>query len=497
MQLPKALKIEQEKIEAQAQAFGLDFFETRFVMVEWDRLNEIAAYGGFPTRYPHWRFGMHYESLIKGHEYGLSKIYELVINNDPCYAYLMASNDFVIQKLVMAHVYAHCDFFKNNFSFSQTRRNMIDVMANHATKIRQYYDKYGRERVERFIDTCLSLENLIDPYLPFQAPITKEDLVKENETTYVDIKRLDAKDYMQDYINPPKVLESQRLKALEEKRKKKQAIRFPENPQRDVLLFLLYYAPLRRWQREVLDIIREEAYYFAPQGMTKIMNEGWASYWHARIMTEKSLKGSEIIDFASLHSAVVQPNPQSLNPYKLGLELFRTIEERWDKGQHGPEWQACDDMTQRKHWDTGAMEGQSKIFEVRKLYNDITFIEEFFDQEFCSQSQLFTYQYNQHKENYEISSREFKTIKTQILSSLTNMGQPIIQVEDGNYRNTGDLLLVHQHTGVDLDARYVKATMSNLYQLWDRPVHLASKEENQEILYSFDGTELQKTSQQK
>ncbi len=129
--LPPDLRALKEEIEGHARAYGLDFYETIFEVVDAEDLNEIAAYGGFPTRYPHWSFGMAYEELKKGYDYGLSKIYEMVINNDPCYAYLMRCNHVVDQKLVMAHVYGHCDFFKNNAYFAHTNRKMMDEMANH------------------------------------------------------------------------------------------------------------------------------------------------------------------------------------------------------------------------------------------------------------------------------------------------------------------------------------------------------------------------------
>ena len=146
-----------------AKSYGLDFYEVIFELVDHDELNMIASYGGFPTRYPHWRFGMEYEHLSKSYAYGLSKIYELVINNDPCYAYLMRSNSITEQKLVMAHVYGHCDFFKNNAWFAHTSRKMMDVLANHGSRIRRYMDRHGQERVENFIDVVHSLDNLIDP----------------------------------------------------------------------------------------------------------------------------------------------------------------------------------------------------------------------------------------------------------------------------------------------------------------------------------------------
>src|SRR6201991_2904657 len=153
--LPQYLWKEQEKIEKIAAGEGLDFFPTVFEILTYDQMNEIAAYGGFPNRYPHWRFGMEYERLSKSYEYGLSKIYEMVINNNPAYAYLLEGNSLVDQKMVIAHVLGHVDFFKNNYYFSKTNRKMIDGMANHATRVRRHIERLGLDKVESFIDSCL------------------------------------------------------------------------------------------------------------------------------------------------------------------------------------------------------------------------------------------------------------------------------------------------------------------------------------------------------
>ncbi|MEK7865635.1 MAG: SpoVR family protein, partial [Planctomycetota bacterium] len=245
-----------------------------FEIVEFDELNAIAAMGGFPTRYPHWRFGMEYEELEKGYEYGLQKIYELVINNEPCYAYLMKSNGMVDQKMVMAHVYGHSDFFKNNLWFSQTNRKMIDEMANHGTRIRRYIERYGETPVEDFLDTALSIENLIDYHSVYSPtrPRQKFDFGAQEEKE-AQVYRLKSKEYMDRFVNPPDFLSKQK-KRIDDQEKKRH--RFPDDPQKDVLLFLIEHAPLENWQRDVLSIVREEAYYFAPQALTKIMNEGWA-----------------------------------------------------------------------------------------------------------------------------------------------------------------------------------------------------------------------------
>lgn len=472
----------QQEIEGYARGYGLDFFPIIYEVLDYKTMNEVAAYGGFPTRYPHWRFGMDYEQLAKGYEFGLSKIYEMVINTKPAYAYLLEGNSLVDQKIVMAHVCAHVDFFKNNYYFSKTNRKMIDGMANHSSTVRRHMARQGQGTVEDFIDVCLSLENLIDPMSLFivrDAPPRDENESEEAK----EIPRIRAKNYMEDYINPPEFLEEQRRK-LEAQKQKKQ--RFPAEPRRDVLEFLLQHAPLQRWQRDCLEIVRNEAYYFAPQAMTKIMNEGWASYWHSKLMTEKALSAAEIIDYADANSGVMATSPGRLNPYKLGVELFRHIEMRWNKGQFGKEWSECDSLSAMRDWDRRLGLGRDKIFEVRKLYNDITFIDEFFTLEFALEQKFYAYDFNERSGNWEIVSREFNKVKQQLLRSLTNRGQPFILVEDGNFENRGELLLRHAHEGADLDLGQAQDTLTNLFKIWSRPVNLLTKVDGKGKLLRVD-----------
>jgi stage V sporulation protein R len=487
--LPADLRELQVEIEGHARAYGLDFYETIFEVLDYDELSEIAALGGFPTRYPHWRFGMEYEQLSKGYRYGLQKIYEMVINNDPCYAYLLRCNQRVDQKLVMAHVYGHNDFFKNNIWFSRTNRKMMDETANHGNRIRTYMERVGEETVEGFIDSCLSLENLIDMHSPFikrRDEADRYDFKREDEDERPDVLKFQSKGYMDSYVNPPEVLREQARKRETDKQKARQ---FPEQPERDVLLFLLENAPLNAWQRDVLDIVRQEAYYFTPQGQTKIMNEGWASYWHSTIMTTKILDHSEVIDYADHHSGTMATQPGRLNPYKLGIELLRDIEERWDKGQFGPEYEECDDHEARRRWDKGLGLGRRKIFEVRRIHNDVTFIDTFLTPDFCRRHKMFSYKHNDQSEIYEIESREFKKIKERLLFGLTNFGQPIIRVKDGNYRNRGELYLQHEHFGVDLKLDHAQDTLRHLNRLWGRPVHIETSVDGRSTLLSFDGTD--------
>lgn len=487
--LPPELQDAWIEIEQYARDYGLDFFPIIFEVLDYKTLYEVAALGGFPIRYPHWRFGMEYNQLSKGYTYGLSVIYEMVINTNPSYAYLLEGNEMVTQKMVMAHVAAHVDFFKNNMWFAPTNRKMLDEMANNASRVQRLINRYGYEKIEDFIDVCLSLDNLIDyhaPYIKRPEAQTPQPVV-EDDAPEAPIEGLKVeRNYMRNYINPPEFLEEQRRRREEEQQKTR---RFPESPQKDILLFLLNYAPLERWQHTILEIIRDEAYYYAPQGMTKIMNEGWASYWHSQIMTQKAMKDSELISFADHHAGVVAASPGRLNPYKLGLELLRDIEDRWDRGKFGKEYEECNDFQARQNWDQQLGLGRQKIYEVRRLYNDVTFIDEFLTPEFAERQKLFSFDYNRGNNMYEISSREFQTVKEKLLFQLTNFGQPFIYVEEGNYENRGELYLRHRHEGVDLRQDYARDTLRNIHKIWTRPVHIETAIDEKKVLITFDGSD--------
>lgn len=429
--LPSYLQSTREEVIEYARAAGLDFFEVIFEMLTSDEMSQIASYGGFPTRYRNWRFGMEYDRFSKTYQYGLSRIYELVINNDPCYAYLLESNTPLDQKLVMAHVYAHSDFFKNNAHFGHTNRKMVDEMANHGTRISNYVDRYGLSEIEDFLDYSHSIDNLIDTH--YQGTVSKID------------------------------------------------------EKRDILNFLVHNADLSEWQHDILSIVRKESYYFLPQMQTKIMNEGWATFWHSKIMTENALRDDEVIDYALSHSGTVATSPGRINPYKMGVELFRHIKDRWDKGKFGQEFESCEDIQVRSKWDKHLGLGIKKVFDVRKIYNDIMFLDEFLTEEFCVEQKLFIYQLDQKTGHYIIKDRDHRKVKEKILFSLTNLGNPIILLRDGNYEGKGILYLYHKHIGSDLKLDKSKDTLKALHHIWKRPVYLETKIQDKGLLLTFDG----------
>lgn len=481
----------QREIQGYADEFGLDYFPQVFEMCSYDTINILAAQGGFPIRYPHWKFGMDYDQLSKGYRFGIQKIYEMVINTDPCYAYLLEVNNWLDQKLVMAHVYGHNDFFKNNAWFSNTNRKMMDVMANHSTKIRRYMEKYGQDRVENFIDKALSIENLLDINTLFE---TNEVVQSRKMMEELARQENDNDGYMNDD-------RSQHLKSfMRGQAKIKQDDNEIEAPivaeknvwkgERDIMKFLIKNAPIEEWEADIIGCLREEAYYFLPQRITKIMNEGWASYWHSTIMTQRAMNSNEFIDFADKHAGVMVMSKQNINPYKIGIELFRDIEYRWNTGRFGKDYNDCTNLEAKENWNKDLGLGRDKIFEVRKSHNDISFIDEFLTPEFCNRQQLFTYKFNPRTSRMEIDTRDFQAIKQKLLTQLTNFGQPVIEVEDANYMNRKELLLRHVHQGVDLDMQFADQTMRNIFAIWKRPVSLATQYEEKETIFQFDGKEL-------
>jgi stage V sporulation protein R len=290
---------------------------------------------------------------------------------------------------------------------------------------------------------------------------------------------------MDAFVNPPAALEADRER---QRLKREEKENFPSAPMKDVMLFLLQHADLRPWQYDVLSIIRDEAYYFAPQGQTKIMNEGWASYWHSTIMTRHGLEPKDVVDYADHCAGTFATSPTRLNPYKLGIELFRDIEDRWNRGCFGDEYERCEDFREKQAWNTHAGLGREKIFEVRRVHNDLTFIDEFLTLDFCRRHKMFKFGYNEDTGYYEIESRAFPEVKQQLLFSLTNMGRPLIYVKDGNYKNRGELYLEHRFNGVELKLSYAHDTLKNLFALWKRPVHIETVLDNQVSILSYNGS---------
>ncbi|MGG3455993.1 SpoVR family protein [Paenibacillus rhizolycopersici] len=453
-----------------ADSFGLDYYPMRYEICPADIIYTFGAYG-MPTRFSHWSFGKTFNKMKMQYDFGLSKIYELVINSNPCYAFLLEGNSLIQNKLIVAHVLAHCDFFKNNMRFSATNRDMVESMSATAERISRYELAYGASTVESFIDAVLAVQEHVDPQLIKPMRYDKrrqmeEKLRRAKDGRYGQVKEGAYDDLWSLDENPSG-------RSVEAKEK---AVQFPPEPEKDLVWFIQEYSEaLEDWQRDIMSMLREEMLYFWPQMETKIMNEGWASYWHQRIIRELDLTSDETVEFAKLNSSVVQPSRQSLNPYYLGLKIFEDIERRWD---HPTE-------EERRRFGREPGQGREKIFEVRELDSDTSFLRSYLTKELVRDLDLYIFE--KQGPEWKITDKTWEHIRDQLVASRVNGGSPYIVVQDGDYLRSGELLLKHQYEGLELDLKYLEHTLPHVYKLWGRPVHLETVVEEKRAMFSYDG----------
>jgi stage V sporulation protein R len=435
---------------------------------------------------------MSYEEMQKGYEYGQHRVSELVINTSPCYIYCLSSNTMVDNVMVIAHALGHNDFFKNNIHFAYTDTNMMNKMANNGSRIRRHMDRRGKEAVTEFIDYVLRLDNLIDPALARQQRECKTFQIKDKRSYHfprrfpVDGER----DYMEEWINTKgwRNKENERIREVEAA----EQLELFKDPTRDILGYLRDHAPLKRWQADIIAMLHEEAMYFAPQIITKTLNEGWASVIDYKMMAEEGLvtlgqpEGtSGIIEYAR-HKMNVLGGKYSANPYKLGYCLLKDIEDRWDKGKFGDEWNECDNMRERENWDKKLGLGKEKMFEVRKHYDDFMFVNEFFTEDFCNEYEFFEWERTPAGE-YVIASRDHKKIKKKLIRQFLHGGKPDIKLVDPNHRSRGWFLLEHNWNGLPLHLSYARGAICAMQRIWNNTVVLSSRNANEEEIVFICG----------
>jgi stage V sporulation protein R len=410
-------------------------------------------------------------------------------NTNPCYIYCLDSNTLVDNVTVVAHALGHNDFFKNNIYFAPTSQNMMNQLANNGTRIRRYMRRWGKERVTKFIDQVLQIETLIDPAKAWEKKVVKEIVIGDRRE-YVQPERLhvtEGHEYMEDYINTPE-WKARQHDVINRKEAAKEIGLF-KDPTKDILGYIRDHAPLKPWQADIVAMIHEESMYFAPQRCTHMMNEGWASFIDHNIMCKKGLCGlgqatedCGIVDYA-IHKAGVLGGKYSLNPYKLGFCLFQDIEERWDKGRFGTEWEECEDVVERQKWDKKLGLGHDKVFEVRKYYNDVTALLEFFTEDFCNKYEFFEWKHYPNGE-YRIENRDYKSIKKKLLQRYVNGSLPTLRLTDSNFRGDGAMMIQHEWEGRVLYDPYVQAVLQSMCALWGEEVYIASRNsDGEEIVY--------------
>ena len=419
----------EERIRALVSRHGLDCYPQEFLICDERDMLDFMTYSGMTSHYPHWSYGKVYELTRTLYHYGVEGLpYELVINSNPSLAYLMGDNTLALQVLTIAHVYGHNDFFKNNATFTKTRaEDTLDRFKRHADQVRVYVERYGVERVEQVLDAAHALR--------WQC----------NRNVYIrQYSETSATEHGREW-------ETHGLAGGVTKKFNEREDNLSNS---DILMYIYAWGQgLADWERDLLLIVREESDYFLPQMQTKVMNEGWASYWHYTLLQELGLPSSLHMEFLVRHNQVVRPHPGGLNPYHLGFRIFKDIAERL---------------------------GEQELFEVRRGERDGSFIRRYLTENLVRDLQLFEYQplgfpKSHHKVTAVGDEEGWKSVRNTLATSVGMGNIPVINVLDGNHEGTGGLLLQHQHDGRDLDLAYAKETLKHVQFLWHRKVTLRTR----------------------
>ncbi len=461
--LEKAL----ERIWEVARGFGLDPFPTRFEIVPATVMYEIGSYA-LPGSYSHWTFGKAYHRMKTMYDFGLSKIYEVVINTNPSYGFLLETNSPVQNKLVMAHVLGHVDFFKHNAYFSKTNRRMVESVSTHA---------------ERMAELRVQARAQDRRALPRRRPLRRR--AHRPQLLHPPRRRPRARP-TRSISAPPRPRKAATTtsgrsgeQAADDETAAAEPRRGDRLPEKDLVYYIMRNSPsLQDWQRDVVSMIHEEMEYFVPQMQTKTMNEGWASFWHARIMREVELSDTELLEFAELHSGVVSPHKGQLNPYYLGYKIFEDIERRWNEPT----------AEERAKFGRQGGEGRAKIFEVRELDNDVSFLRNYLTEELCEELDLYVFELVDEEE-WTVTEKRWERVRDQLVANMTNFGFPYIVVADGDYNGNRELYLKHQYEGAELDSNYARKVLEHVHTLWGRPVHLETTVDDERVRLHYDGEE--------
>ncbi len=453
-----------EMIREKVEAFGLRCFPQEFEVCDHNQMLGYMAYHGMPSHYPHWSYGKAYEKLKTLYDYGVTGLpYEMVINSNPCLASLMRDNSLCLQILTMAHVYAHNDFFANNFTFSHTRPELtVENMKNRAERVRDYIEdpSIGLERVETVLDAAHALSM--------------------NCRRNRGIRKLSHEEQKERAMEAARPRED-RYSQLEKRPEPTEPDlrKVPLEPEEDILLFIRDHSPyLEEWEKDLLTIVHEEAEYFIPQIETKIMNEGWATYWHHRIMSSLDLPQDLYLEFLVHHNQVVRPAPGSINPYHVGFRVWQDIVRRHDAptddevADHGPPTKS----------------GDEAIFEAREADRDVSFLRRFLTEKLMRELDLFEHQTKQdNRVVTRVSDEEnWRAVRETLLKNVGMNSVPVIKIVDADFGQNRMLYLRHEHDGRDLELKYAERTLGYVYQLWGRKVYLETRLERNPILLTYD-----------
>jgi stage V sporulation protein R len=428
------------RLEDLARTLGLDWSPVIFEAVPDSFMTEIAVYG-LPVRMPHWSYGARYIYQLVQRHMGFSRLFEVVFPGNPGHAYLASSNGLADNILVTAHVLGHADFSKNNLLFrrcqEQISDHIVEHAANHARQIERHIESYGQAAVERVLDAALSLEQYIDLDQPLR---------RERYPEFVATPKLPVDDAFRSRFA---ALDSG-ISPAHQSQKKRAPV--PAHPERDLLWFIATYAPeMESWERDIFLAVREESFYFYPVFATQIMNEGWASYWHARLLRESDFIPQEAyVDAIKCHSDVVRPiaagerSALAVNPYHLGFTLWEEIVKR------------C---------------GADEALRIRREDDDFSFLRNHLTREIATEMGLFSYQRQQNGQ-VKVVGGDIEALREGLLSDKYNFGAPRVSVVE--MRSDGTLILEHDTKldGRGLDVERAGKVLQYVKSVWRRPVLL-------------------------
>ena len=430
------LELWNERIEKLARQSGLDYYPQEFEIIDFEDMIGYETYVGMPSHYPHWSYGKAFERTKTLHKYNLTGLpYEMVINSNPCIAYLMKDNSLLLQILTMAHVYAHNDFFKNNRLFRQATHAQyaIDMFKNNADRIREYISdpSIGYSKVEKLLNAAHAVKFQTERVLDFRnkkdEPKADKSAIAENKKDFPYLQRCD--DYKKDIeVEEPK--------------------KIPPQMEEDILQFIIEYGRLQKWEQDILSIVREEAQYFIPQIETKIMNEGWASFWHYTLLNRLELPQELHFEFLRRHNEVIRPLKSNINPYYIGFKIYEDLYNKY-----GPE----------------------KIFEIRSNERDQSFIRRYLTQELCNEMHLFEFiaASNEYMITEVSDDDGWKKIRDPLVNTVGVGSIPIIKVSEW-LQKENTLVLYHQFDGRELELNYAYETLKHVVDLWNSKVSLTT-----------------------
>ena len=476
------LKRYEEEIARVAENYRLDTYPNQIEIISAEQMMDAYSSTGMPVGYHHWSFGKQFLNTEQGYKRGkMGLAYELVINSNPCIAYLMEENTLTTQALVIAHAcFGHNSFFKGNYLFKTwtDASAIVDYLLFAKRYIAQCEERYGVGDVESLLDCCHALMNYgVDRYHR-PKPISFE---KEQQ------RQQEREAYLQTQVN-----DLWRTIPLKKQQQKQKVTRFPREPQENILYFIEKNAPLLEpWQREVVRIVRKIAQYFYPQKQTKVMNEGWATFWHYTILNtlyeEGLVSDGFMLEFLQSHTSVIyQPDFDSpyfsgINPYTLGFAMFRDIRR------------ICEDPTEEdKHYfpDYAGTDWLDTIHHAMQSFKDESFILQFLSPKVIRDLKLFAVMDDDERKDIEITAIHdesgYRKIR-EILANQYNLSnqEPNIQVYNVDISGDRSITLHHtQHNRIPLHAEDAKEVIKHMHNLWQFDVHLHSLQ-NDEVTTSF------------